>query len=89
MPDGGPQSADDGVVRLRLRVGSPASIDGVSRGAFNKIKTKLKQTKCARKKTILNFIALDPSLLTEFKAGEENGELTKHVILIFRNGIHI
>jgi hypothetical protein len=70
-------------------VGSPASIDGVSRGAFNKIKTKLKQTKCARKKTILNFIALDPSLLTEFKAGEENGELTKHVILIFRNGIHI
>jgi hypothetical protein len=42
-----------------------------------------------QKKTILIFIALEPFLLKEFKAGEENGQLTKHVILIFRNGIHI
>ena len=30
-----------------------------------------------QKKIVLNFIALEPFLLKGFKAGEENGELTK------------
>jgi hypothetical protein len=45
------------------------------------MKTKTNQMR--QKKIILNFIALEPLLLKGFRAGEENGELTKHVILIF------
>ncbi len=45
--------------------------------------------RCYRKKPFITFIALKPVILNRSEAGEENGEHCKHVILIFRNGIHL
>ncbi len=70
-------------------LGGSASIDGLSRVASVQIKTKFKTKQILREKTHYNISCLKIGNFKRLETGEENGELAKHVIRIFRNGIHI
>jgi hypothetical protein len=74
-------------------LGSPARIDCLSTASFVFCKTKIKTKEMMQKKEYYNLYCLKKVILNRLEAGEENGEdpnfVSKHVILIFQNGINI